>query len=77
MFKYIKYIIFALVPLFVMLVGLEVGLRLCGMGWGDPGQGWGRKYHHVLGWDLKPNYRGVYFDWVTGKPGEKTSGTGF
>jgi len=67
----LKSIIFTFIPLFIIFVAAEAGLRLSGMGWEDSGRGWGRRYHHLLGWDLKPNFRDVYFDWVTGKPGEK------
>lgn len=64
-------IIFTCIPFFVIFVFAEAGLRLAGKAWTDPGRGWGRRYHHTFGWELEPNYKGVYFDWVTGKPGEK------
>lgn len=66
----VVYIIILLIP---MLFILEAGLRLSPLHLylTDDGYAWGKQYHHLYGWDMAPNYRGTYFDWVTDKPGEK------
>ncbi len=61
-----------MILLIPMLLVLEAGLRLSPLHLylTDDGYGWGKQYHHLYGWELVPNYRGTYFDWVTDKPGE-------
>lgn len=67
-----KSIIFAVIPCIVFLIILEIGLRKSGISFDDDGFAWGKTADPVLGWALRPNYQGVYFDWATGKPGEKS-----
>lgn len=67
----LKSIIFAFIPLFAIFIVAEAGLRLTGKSWFDVDRGWGKRNHSILGWEPEPNFRGVFFDWVTGKAGKK------
>ena len=68
---FLKSLAFALIPLITIAFMLEAGLRFSGIWIEDDGIWWGKIVHPQLGWDLKPNFSGKNFDWVTDKPGEK------
>ncbi|KPK36122.1 MAG: hypothetical protein AMK70_03505 [Nitrospira bacterium SG8_35_1] len=66
-----NFLTFAVVAALSILIVLECLFRVAGMSWGGSELAWGKKFHHIYGWELRPNYRGIFFDWVTGKPGER------
>jgi len=70
--KILSPIVYTIILLIIMFGVLEAGLRMLSIHLylTDDGYAWGKKYNHIYGWDLTPNYRGTYFDWVTNKPRE-------